>query len=213
MPDYAPPEACPGTPVVTSVVVGTRLWRVHSDAFEPTGFNATDPDSTSAGGGGRFDSPGGLPPYLYAASSIEAVLSETILRDLPFPPHGVRELPRRAIAGRCISEVVATRYIHVIALHGQGLPQVGQDPWIVHCGSADYPRTRTWAERIRKWAPKGAGYEWSPRHFDGARSYVLYEDMADGALGEVHTCALDGPEGAALIVPALHALNVAYPVG
>ncbi len=212
MPDYPPPKRCPGKPVNARIVSGTHLWRIHSEEFAPTGFNTTDPDSVSAGGGGRFDSPGGLPPYLYAASSIQAALSETILRDIPFPAHGVRELLRRAIVGRRISEIVVMRDIDVLVLHGSGLPQVGQDLWLAHSDSADYSGTRAWGAQMRSWAPKCAGFEWHPRHFDAFSAYVFYENPAAVALGEVRSHALHSPEGAALIVPALHALNVAYPV-
>ena len=211
-PEYPPPGSCPGSPRLAVVSPGALLWRIHETRFEPAGFNPTDPDSPEAGGGGRFDSPGGRPPFLYAASSVEASVAEALLRDLPFPPDGQRELPRFAVAGRSVSQLAVVREIEVVALHGEGLAQVGQDGWLVACAGSSYASTRGWGARVREWRPDAAGLEWRSRHCDDEMSYVLYEDVASEALRRIRTERLDTPEGLALIRPALRRLNVAPPL-
>lgn len=184
--------------------------KIFSDA---TQFNPTDPDSHAAYGGGRFDSPGGDPPFLYAGSSIEAALSESLLRTLPFPPTGKRELARRKLEGRSISELALATSIWVVALHGEGLQHVGQDGWLTHCPGSSYPMTRLWGAQIRRWVPRAAGLEWRARHHDDEMSYVLYEgDVPPDALVEVQTYEVDTADGLAVISPALRRLNVAPPL-
>ena len=208
----APPPGPPRPLLVVRLAAGSVLWRVHSAEFAVDAFNTTDPDSDCAGGGGRFDSPGGVPPYLYAAATEDAAIAEVLLRDVPLSDHGYRELPRTELAGRVLSTVEMTRPIKVVALHGKGLHAVGQsDNWLASCGPAEYPGTRAWAQALMAWSPGAAGLVWRARHFDDEFAYVLYENRATGALRVVNSLAADTGEGLARVRAALRRLAVAAP--
>ncbi|MDO9108227.1 MAG: RES family NAD+ phosphorylase [Coriobacteriia bacterium] len=186
---------------------------MHSARFEPTEFNPTDPDSLEAGGGGRFDSPGGEPPYLYAARSSETAIAEALLRDLPFDARGARELPAAAIAARSLSRLEVTGDLSLVALHGAGLAKVGQDTWLVHSDAGEYLQTREWGRAILSWNSQAHGLEWRPRHDDDGLSMCLYQDRAAGRLKTISTLPLWEGEGLALARAALLSFGVASSVG
>ncbi|MDP2183804.1 MAG: RES family NAD+ phosphorylase [Actinomycetota bacterium] len=186
---------------------------MHSARFGPTEFNPTDPDAPGAGGGGRFDSPGGVPSFLYAAHSPEAAIAESLLRDLPFGARGARELPGAALAARSLSRLRVTRDLSLVALHGAGLAKVGQDTWLVHSDASEYSQTRIWGRAILAWNPRVHGLEWRPRHDDDGLSMCLYEDRAADRLQAVSTLPLWEGEGLALVRATLLAFGVASPAG
>lgn len=208
---YPPPEKAPHRAEISVLHADTVLFRVHSARFGPTEFNPTDPNSLEAGGGGRFDSPGGEPPFLYAARSPETAVVESLLRDLPFDARGGRELSAAALAARCVSELRATRGLSLVALHGAGLAEVGQNTWLVHSDASEYPQTRIWGRAIMAWNPRASGLEWRPRHDDDGLAVCLYEDRAGDRLEAVRTLPLWEGEGLALVRATLLAFGVAAP--
>lgn len=208
---YPPPEEAPQRAGISVLPADTVLFRVHSARFGPTEFNPTDPDSLEAGGGGRFDSPGGEPPFLYAARLPETAVVESLLRDLPFDVCGGRELPAVALTARCVSELRLTRDLFLVSLHGAGLAEVGQNTWLVHSDASEYPRTRTWGKAIMAWNPRAHGLEWRPRHDDDGLATCLYEDRVGDRLEAVRTLPLSEGEGLGLVRATLLAFGVAAP--
>lgn len=206
---YPPPEAAPNSPLVTQLAGGSVLYRVHSARFDPLAFNPTDPDSLEAGGGGRFDSPGGRPAFLYAARAYPTAIAEALLRDVPFDDKGMRQLPRAALDARCLSELTVTAELPLIALHGEGLSRLGQDTWLVDCGADEYPRTRAWGSGILGWFPNVPGLEWRPRHDDDGLAVCLYEDRLTGSLEVVRVLDLWRDEGLSRAAEALRRFGVA----
>lgn len=208
---YLPPTCSPKQPVVGRLKAGTALFRVHSAVFGPSQFNPTDPDSPKAGGGGRFDSPGGTPPYLYASRHPRTAIAESILRDVPFGDLGKRELPKCAVEGRCLSELRVAHDLRLLALHGEGLARAGQDAWLARCESEEYGRTRAWSSALLAWFPEVDGLEWRPRHDDDAFAVCVYEDRARGKLEVVRQLDLSRGEGLAVLRSALSRFGVVPP--
>lgn len=180
-----------------------ELFRIHSDDFEPAAFNPTDPDSPVAYGGGRFDTIAGAPAFLYAGRSVEAAVAEGLLRDVPFDDAGYLILPRKKLQGRMLSRVSLRWPVDVVCLHGSGLHAVGQDTWLVRCDPCDYPVTRLWAQALREWVPRAAGFEWRARHDDDVFAYVFYEDRTGGAIEPCWSASIDQGEGFERVVSAL----------
>lgn len=208
MPDYPPPAAAPSRPRLTKLGKGSQLYRVHSASLSPSDFNPTSP---TYGHGGRFDSPDGQPAFLYASFSTRAAIAESLLRSAPFDDGGAREVGLAALRGRCLSELRVTADIKLVSLHGVGLARLGQDTWLVHSDSADYPRTREWATTIMRWSPSAAGVEWRPRNDDDGLAVCLYENRMPARLEVVRTLALEAGEGRAVVRSALLSFGVAPP--
>ena len=75
----------------TRIVAPQDWWRVHS--FDSaTGRYASTSFNNSPASNARFspllDAAGAVVPSIYAASSLEGVLMESVLRDVPFPSTG-----------------------------------------------------------------------------------------------------------------------------
>lgn len=174
MPDYPPPEACPGTPVTITLPEGMMLARVHSDGFAATAFNSTP--APTADRGGRFDSLDGDYGCLYAGEDGRVAVAEALLRDIPFPEGGPRQLPFRAIRNKSLSWLETTTALSLVSLRGADLGQVGQDVWLTKCEAVEYVRTRRWAAAIRRWAPDAAGFVWRSRRDEERLAYVFFED-------------------------------------
>lgn len=210
MPSYPPPDAAPNRAKTTKLPEGTALFRVHPARFGGGEFNSTVP--AAAGGGGRFDSPGGRPSYLYAALSPRAAIAEAFLRNLPFDVRGVRQLPGAALVGRRLTELHTTEPLRLVSLHGEGLARLGQDLWLVHCDASEYGDTREWGAAIMRWNPWAAGLAWRPRHDDDGLAICIYEDRCPGAVNVVRTIALDKGEGRAQLHSTLIEFGVALPL-
>lgn len=208
---YPPPARPPNDPVVSVIAAGSVLYRVHSASFRSTEFNPTDPDASEAGGGGRFDSLSGDPPFLYAARSPVTAIAEALLRDIPFDDRGMRELPRAALERRCLSELVASEDLELVSLHGEGLSRLGQDAWLTRCDAAEYPQCREWGSAIIGWFPQARGLEWRPRHDDDGLAVCLYESRAGGRLEAGRSLNLWEGEGLALVRRVLLRFGVAPP--
>ena len=209
MPAYPPPPSAPNRAKTAVLPAGTALFRVHSAHFAPDAFNPTDPGA--APGGGRFDSVGGQPAYLYAALTPRAAIAEALLRSVPFDARGVRQLPRVALLGRRLSEIRTTAPLRVVQLHGEGLARLGQDVWLVHCDAAEYESTRAWGAAILRWNPSAAGLAWHPRHDDDGMAVCLYEGRTAGGLEVVRTLDLASGEGLAVARSTLIAFGIAPP--
>jgi hypothetical protein len=162
----------------------TVLWRVYRGS-EPLQFGV----STRAGGN-RFDplpTPWDTTRVLYAATSPEAAIAETLLRwhdDVGAGAHV--ELERSRFEDRYLTEVRVTRELNVIDLTGFGIAPVqatldadrgghrAED--IFQCSSASYETTQAWGSWFRDQKPQADGLRWMSRQFNSAAAVVLFED-------------------------------------
>jgi hypothetical protein len=155
----------------------TSLERIHSSEFAPTEFNPTVPRPD---GGGRFDSAAGDYAYLYAAADIPTAVEEVLLRDVPLQPGHARQLPRSTLDGRVLSPITTLEEIVLTDLRSAAaLAVLGQDEWLVHCESEDYPLTREWAAAIRSWDTEAQGFLWQSRRNLQTPAYVFFDDRLE----------------------------------
>lgn len=208
MPRTSPPSSCPGTPEITRLRRGTRLWRIHAAERDAIAMNPTPRPAAAAGG--RFDSIDGSYAYCYLGASARAAIAETMTRDLPLDG-APRLVPRAALVRRQLSQVRLTTAIAVVTLHGPGLAQLGQDTWLTKSEARDYLLTRRWARTIRGWAPAGGGFASRCRHDEDEIAYVLFTDPEiathPGLTATETTVALDTPTGHTLVRDVLAVYN------
>lgn len=176
MSNVKPPASYAQTPALTTLSAGTVLFRVHQKRFPPEAFNPTQTHRYY--GGGRFDATDDDSyPYLYAGSTVDAAVAETLLRDLSPDDTGVRQLPRPKVAGRRISAIEVTADLELVSLQtGTDLGAVAQDTWLTMCEPRDYAQSRHWAHWIRSHAKSAVGYVWLSRREPGTAAYVLFGD-------------------------------------
>lgn len=176
MTNVKPPASYAQTPALTTLRAGTVLFRVHQKRFRAEAFNPVP--SHRYYGGGRFDATDDDPyPYLYAGSTVDAAVAETLLRDLSPDDTGIRQLPRCKVAGRRISAIEVTADLELVSLRsGTDLGAVAQDTWLTMCDPRDYAQSRHWAHWIRTHAKSAAGYAWLSRREPEAAAYVLFGD-------------------------------------
>ncbi|MFF9864263.1 RES family NAD+ phosphorylase [Streptomyces sp. NPDC013953] len=178
MPKYPPPDVLPGTPTRATLPAGTAVYRVHATHRAAAVFNP-HPARTFYDGG-RFDStPYDRYGFLYVGFGVGAAVSEVLLRSVPFDGDGgVRLLPRVAFERRSLSFLRLAADLEVVSLmSGADLAAVGQDTWLVHAESADYPQTRDWGHWIRqRTKPWSQGFVWPSKREPADRVAVLFED-------------------------------------
>jgi hypothetical protein len=151
-----------------------EVWRVHARAFGAIGFNA------SGRGNARF-SPirgpdGHVVATLYAGTTLEAALMETVLHDVPSPSAGFiltldpRTEPRRAAHLRT---AVPLRLADFTTL---GLRRLGlHRSDVIDSDKTGYPATRQLAEWLYARCPGLQGIWWTSRQDDRAQAMVLFE--------------------------------------
>ncbi len=150
-------------------------WRVHPKRFRATQFHP------GASGDARFSPSylsGGAPiPSLYAASTLQAALLETVLHDVPAPPAGfILDLDRLRDEEFVVSRVRAKRALRLIDLSTPGLKRLGlARADLIDTPVARYPYTRTWAEWLHAQG-KPRGLAWVPRQDERARALALFGD-------------------------------------
>jgi hypothetical protein len=171
-----PPAHYAQTPELATLSAGSILFRVHQKRFPAEAFN---PElSHRYYGGGRFDATDDDPyPYLYAGTTVDVAVAETLLRDLSPDDVGIRQLAVPKVAGRRISAIEVTANLELVSLRsGTDLGAVAQDTWLTMCDPRDYAQSRHWAHWIRSHAKSAAGYVWLSRREPGAAAYVLFGD-------------------------------------
>lgn len=177
MPDVEPGPAPLDGPLTTTLPAGTALHRIHSSGFPPASFNPTVLEPPR---GGRFDSPDGSWPHLYAGLDVAAAVAEALLRHVPAPVDHPRLLPRVRLRDLRLSALVVTTDLELVQLHGPGLACVGQDSWLTACDGSRFGVTRRWATALRAWSPSSAGLTWRARPDNDRRSLVLFGDRVPG---------------------------------
>jgi hypothetical protein len=176
------------------------LWRVYAPAHAPEGFNGTNK------GNARFspiEYAGAIVPTLYAATTVQAALMETVLNDAPAPSAGFiltldpSTEPRRLAQLRTAGPLQLAD-LSTVGLHRMGLTRsdvVDSDKQ--HCAV-----TRQLASWVYAQCPNVKGLIWTSRQDDSAQAVVLFAPrLPSGALGVV--CQdqefTNGPHHAALI--------------
>lgn len=178
---FVPPPPVPFDALEHVLTAGSVLHRVHG-SFPAGAFNP------GMGGPTRFahftdagDPSAGIVPVLYAASTAEAAVCETLLHDVPL--QGGR-LSRVKYHGRRETTLVLQRDVRLAKLMGAGLRRLSVAPQDLTATSGDvYAQTVLWAQ-----AAHAAGFEglaWMSARENTAEAYVLFGDrVAESELQE-----------------------------
>ena len=173
------PPAHLQAPNVVALTAGELLHRIHGRQFDGNGFNPC------RGGPTRFapirDGRGRCIPSLYAASTVEAAIYETILHDIPLGM-ARKSVPSGAIAGRRHTTLILRRALHLASLRAPDLVK-----WRVRretlIGSlpTQYGRTALWAKAVHDQFGEIDGLVWTSNLCDPDTALLLFGDRVSAA--------------------------------
>ncbi|UOE46144.1 RES family NAD+ phosphorylase [Agromyces larvae] len=137
-------------------------------------------------------------PVLYAATTEEAAISESILHDVPAAGGQVRP---RDYQGRVVSRLKTTTDLRLVSFHGLGLRQLGIEPrQLTDTESIHYDRTVQWAEAAHEFERQGRrahGTSWMSRRCNSDKAVMLFGDRVPA-----DALAIDASYGRAFDLPA-----------
>jgi hypothetical protein len=148
------------------------MYRVHDAQYAVDSFNP------SPLGNARFspirDSAGNVIPTLYAATSPQGALMETVFHDVPYRP-GFKRVSVGRLESKLSSTLIFLSDFQFIDLNRIGLRRLGVHPHnLIDTTKAHYPETRKWAESLYAAYPGAQGLIWPSRQDDRARSVILF---------------------------------------
>ena len=154
MVDSARPHEPPKGPLRATRIdwgKGKTIIRVHEDRFAANAFNP------SQKGNARFSpiySAGQTVPTLYAGSSLDCALMETVFHDVPYKA-GFKPLSKTRLVGRVYSILTLSHDLRLIELGTIALRKLGVPRnSLIDTTKFHYPRTRRWAEAFHDQFPE-----------------------------------------------------------
>lgn len=179
------------------------LWRVYPRRYGVAGFNR------NRLGNARFsplEVAGGLVPTLYAGSTLDVALMETVWHDAPTPSHGFHLVLKEATEPRRVGSLKPSAALHLVDLTTVGLRRLGlARSDVIDSNQVDYPITRQLSAWLYENKPDAQGICWISRQSDEGRAVVLFEprlgsvELAVDTEDETFT---DGPHLDALLMLA-----------
>ena len=168
---------------------GQTLHRVHSSLYLPDQFNP------SSKGDARFsplsDSSGSVIPTLYAGTTLDCALMETVFHDVPFHAGFKVLLKASHVDGQVSSAIRSPRPLHLVDLTSIALKRMGiRRGDIIDTEASEYPITRDWAVRFYTDHSDAEGLLWTSRQDDRAQAVILFEPR----LKELSFIPVSGPE-------------------
>ena len=151
---------------------GLEFHRVHDLAFGGNEFN------TSTKGNARFspiaDDAGVLIPTLYAGTTLDCALMETIFHDVPFKS-GFKPFSKLKMDGKVHSVLRPTAELRLIDLSTVALHKLGvKRTQLIDTTKACYTATRRWAQGLYTQFPAAQGLRWTSRQDDQAHAVMLF---------------------------------------
>lgn len=121
-------------------------------------------------------------PTIYAGTTLDCALMETVFHDVPFAAGPKVWSKASHVAGKVYSKLTLSRDLALIdlsavPLHKLGIPRKE----LIECDGSQYPETRAWAMALHNQYPDAEGLLWTSRQADPARALVLFEDRLKGA--------------------------------
>jgi hypothetical protein len=160
---------------------GQKIHRVHRDIYSPVAgvvkFNA------SAVGNARFspirDPAGNIIPTIYAGTTYECALMESVFHDVPLTA-GPTSFDPDALNPMVYSELEVTQDLLLIDLTAIGLRFFGlQNTDLIDTPAADYSSTRAWAEILYRENVDALGLYWTSRQDNRAQAIMLFGTRVD----------------------------------
>jgi hypothetical protein len=180
---------------------GLEFHRVHDLAFGGSAFN------TSTKGNARFspitDDAGVLIPTLYAGTTLDCALMETIFHDVPFKA-GFKPFSKLKMDGKVHSVLLPTADLRLIDLGTVALHKLGvKRTQLIDTTKAHYLATRHWAQTLYTQFPEAQGLRWTSRQDDQAYAVMLFGTRvgpsAIGWAGTSDSLLLDGHAHSSII--------------
>ena len=189
-----PPDPLP-EPNVVLLRSGGVLHRVHPRALAGNAFNPC------LGGQTRFapfrDASGRCVPSLYAGSTVESAIHETVFHDIPLSAD-LKTVPRDAVEQRGHSTLLIRRDLRLASLRAPDLMKwgVGREQ-LVGCLPTQYDRTARWAQAIHAQYDSVDGLIWTSRLCDPDDALLLFGDRV--AVADIQVVAVrEGTDGSFL---------------
>jgi hypothetical protein len=153
---------------------GLILHRVHASKYGPVQFNP------GPYGDARFSpivNPAGAQiATMYAGTTQECALMETVFRSVPYEP-GYKTIDKVKFQDQIYSTVTLAQPFHLVDLRAIALRKVGLTrEELIDTEMDRYPDTRKIAEAIYALCPDAQGLYWVSRQDDSARAVVLFGD-------------------------------------
>jgi hypothetical protein len=162
---------------------GQTVYRVHPSIYSSAGgvvlFNDNDL------GNARFspirDSTSAIIPTIYAGTSIECALMETVFHDAPLGVGPTNVDPAKLDPIVC-SEIEVIEELLLIDFTSIGLRFFGlKNTQLIDTDAVDYKLTRSWAEVLYDRNPEAQGLYWTSRQDNRAQALMLFGTRADSA--------------------------------
>jgi hypothetical protein len=148
------------------------FYRVHHERFRGDDFNPTRRGNTRFSP--IYDPSGAVIPTLYAGSTLDCALMETVFHDVPYKP-GFKRISLSVLDGQVRSVITFKRNLQLIDLGTIALHKLAiKRNQLIDTTKAHYPRTRRWAEALYKKVPKAQGLRWTSRQDDRGHAVVLF---------------------------------------
>jgi hypothetical protein len=169
----APPDPATLDPLLTVWPSGTDLWRVHKLDRRPAEFNP----GMDLGRFHPFPGHAGKPvATLYAASTWQGAVAETVFRDVPLRG-GPRTKRRAELELRAMSLLRLRRKVKLVELRGTGLRRLRlQRRELIETDADQYSRSVRWAAALYQAAPQAGGLVWTSRLHDPSAAVVFFGD-------------------------------------
>ena len=154
-----------------------EFYRVHDAVYKGNEFNP------SRKGNARFspirDSDGKIIPTLYAGTTLDCALMETIFHDVPFVS-GFKPLSITKLAGKVHTVFTPKVDLKLVDLSSIALRRLGVDrAHLIDTTKWHYPETRKWAERFYGQFEDLHGLRWTSRQDDSAQAIILFGTRAN----------------------------------
>jgi hypothetical protein len=168
-----PPNPFPSHINSTLLAAGSELHRIYPPAYAGNAFNPSHEKLN------RF-SPifhrGKVVPVLYAASSPEAAIYETLFHDAHIAGAKRKALPVKALR-RNYGSWLTQRPFKLATLHAPDLARFELTlDQLTATNSKYYPQTARWAEAIHNNHSDIEGIEWTSYRASPERAYILFGD-------------------------------------
>jgi hypothetical protein len=129
-----------------------------------------------------LDAAGTVIPTIYAGTTLDCALMETVFHDVPFAA-GPKMLSKAThVAGKVYSQLALSRNLELIDLSAIPLRKLGiSRKDLIECDGTQYSQTRAWAVALHGQYPNAEGLAWTSRQADPARAFVLFGDRVGGS--------------------------------
>ena len=159
---------------------GTLLHVVHDTAYPPESFNPGVDVAGVPRWPTRFapirDAARQVVPYLYAGSTLECAIFETVFHNVPIDAQD-KFIDLDDSAHRCHGTLRPTRDLTLVDLSTDGLHRLRvPKAELIGSGAIDYPATAAWAQALHQQLPQIDGLVWMSRQRDRDRAVVLFGD-------------------------------------